>query len=133
MPQIENVTQIKIRMLEGGHPNGVKHEREKAVTREYRPRYRKALKKEKSAILAEFIRLTGYHRKSAIRLLSGEPVREVLICADGRAVKLKPEKSVRRTARGSGLAPMRLSPLSGKVLCCENLTVKATERRAKAI
>jgi hypothetical protein len=28
MPQIENVTQIKIRMLEGGHPNGVKHERE---------------------------------------------------------------------------------------------------------
>jgi hypothetical protein len=27
MPQIENVAQIKIRMLEGGRPNGVKHER----------------------------------------------------------------------------------------------------------
>jgi hypothetical protein len=27
MPQIENVTQIKIRVLEGGYPNGVKHER----------------------------------------------------------------------------------------------------------
>ena len=27
MPQIENVTQIKLRMPQGGHPNGVKHER----------------------------------------------------------------------------------------------------------
>jgi hypothetical protein len=27
MPQIEKVIQIKIRMLEGGHPNGVNHER----------------------------------------------------------------------------------------------------------
>jgi hypothetical protein len=26
MPQIENVTQIKIRIPEGGCPNGVKHE-----------------------------------------------------------------------------------------------------------
>jgi len=26
MPQIENVTQIIIRVPEGGHPNGVKHE-----------------------------------------------------------------------------------------------------------
>jgi hypothetical protein len=28
MPQIENVTQIKLRVPEGGHPNGVKDERE---------------------------------------------------------------------------------------------------------
>jgi hypothetical protein len=27
MPQIENVAQIIIGTLEGGHPNGVKHER----------------------------------------------------------------------------------------------------------
>jgi ribosomal protein S7 len=27
VPQIENVTQITIRTLEGGHPNVVKHER----------------------------------------------------------------------------------------------------------
>ena len=27
MPQIENVTQIKLRMPQGGCPNGVKHER----------------------------------------------------------------------------------------------------------
>ena len=29
MPQIENVTQINIRMPQGGHPNGVKHARKK--------------------------------------------------------------------------------------------------------
>ena len=29
MPQIENVTQIKLRTPEGGRPNGVKHERKK--------------------------------------------------------------------------------------------------------
>jgi hypothetical protein len=27
IPQIENVTQIKLRMPLGGHPNGVNHER----------------------------------------------------------------------------------------------------------
>ena len=29
MPQIENVTQIKLRMSQGGHLNGAKHEGEK--------------------------------------------------------------------------------------------------------
>jgi hypothetical protein len=37
MPQIEKVPQIIIRALEGGRPNGVKHERKTGVTREYRP------------------------------------------------------------------------------------------------
>jgi hypothetical protein len=35
-----------------------------ALTREYAPRYRQALnRKEKTEILDEYIRLTGYHRK----------------------------------------------------------------------
>ena len=38
-----------------------------------RPRYQVARKKEKKAILDEFHRVTGYHRKSAIRLLRGAP------------------------------------------------------------
>jgi len=38
----------------GGHPNGVKHERKKAITREYKPRYQKAQKKEKKALLDEY-------------------------------------------------------------------------------
>jgi len=35
----------------------------------WQPRYLKASRKEKSRILDEFVALTGYHRKSAIRLL----------------------------------------------------------------
>ena len=35
---------------------------------------------------------TGYHRKSAVRLLSATPVKQVLICIDGKPVKIKPEK-----------------------------------------
>lgn len=38
-----------------------------------RPRYRRAAKKEKQAILDEFCLTTGYHRKSATRLLAAEP------------------------------------------------------------
>jgi len=35
----------------------------------WRPRYLKASRGEKTLILNEFVALTGYHRKSAIRLL----------------------------------------------------------------
>jgi hypothetical protein len=68
--------------------------------REYLPRYQKAIKKVKPALLGEFTRLTGYHRKPAVRLLSRKPVREVLLCGNGRAVKFKPEK--KRPANRTG-------------------------------
>jgi hypothetical protein len=71
---------------------GLNMQEKQAVTREYKPRYQKATKKEKQALLDEFTRLTGYHRKSAVRLLSYKPVREVLVYVDGKPVKLKPEK-----------------------------------------
>jgi hypothetical protein len=60
-----------------------------AVTREYAPRYRKAEKKAKSALLNEFIRLTGYHRKSAVRLLNAQPVRQVLVYGEGKTKLLR--------------------------------------------
>jgi hypothetical protein len=63
-----------------------------AVTREYKPRYQKAAKKEKRVLLDEFTRLTGYHRKSSGRLLRCKPIKELMIYPDGEAVKLKPEK-----------------------------------------
>jgi len=63
-----------------------------AVTREYLPRYQKATKKEKKAILDEFIQLTGYHRKSAVRLLGTKPVKQVIVYVKGKPVKIKPEK-----------------------------------------
>ena len=71
---------------------GLNMKEKQAVTREYRPRYQKALKKEKKALLDEFTKLTGYHRKSAVRLLSATPVKQVLLYVDGKAVKLKPQK-----------------------------------------
>jgi hypothetical protein len=71
---------------------GLTMKEKQAVTREYKPRYQKATKKEKQTLPDEFTRLSGYHRKSAVRLLNRKPVREVLVCVDGKLVKLKPEK-----------------------------------------
>jgi hypothetical protein len=71
-----------------------------AVTREYKTRYQKAAKKAKSAVLDEFTRLTGYRRKSAVRLLSRKPVREVLVSVDGKPVKLKAKQ--KRPANRTG-------------------------------
>jgi transposase InsO family protein len=71
---------------------GLNMQVKKAVTREYIPRYQKASRKEKKALLDEFTKLTGCHRKSAVRLLSTKPVKQVLVYVDGKAVKIKPEK-----------------------------------------
>jgi transposase InsO family protein len=71
---------------------GLNMKEKKAVTREYKPRYQKATKKQKKALLDEFIQLTGYHRKHAIRLLSHRPLRELLVYTSGKPVKLKPQK-----------------------------------------
>jgi transposase InsO family protein len=71
---------------------GLNMKEKKAITREYRPRYHKASKKEKKALLDEFTKLTGCHRKSAVRLLNAKPVKQVLVYMDGKTVKYKPEK-----------------------------------------
>jgi hypothetical protein len=70
---------------------GLNMKEKKAVTREYIPRYQKASKKEKKILPDEFTRLTGYHRKSAVRLLSATPVKQVLVYSDGKPVKIKPQ------------------------------------------
>ena len=71
---------------------GFNMKEKQAITGEYKPRYQKASKKGKKAILDEFTRLTGYHRKSAVRLLCVKPVKQVMIYMKGKAVKIKPEK-----------------------------------------
>jgi hypothetical protein len=71
---------------------GLNMKEKQAVTREYKPRYQKAQKKEKKALLDEYTRLTGYHRKSAVRLLCAKPVKQVMVYIDGKPVKIKPEK-----------------------------------------
>jgi hypothetical protein len=77
MPQIENGTQIKTRMPKEGVRTGLTIKEKRVVTGNYIPRYRKAAKKEQSAIPAEFTRLTGYHRKSADRILGGRPLADL--------------------------------------------------------
>jgi hypothetical protein len=82
---------------------GLNMHQKQAVTREYRPRYQKASKKEKQALLDEFTRLTGYHRKSPVRLLNARPLREALVTLDGKPVKLKPEKKRPQNRKGMRL------------------------------
>ena len=71
---------------------GLNMREKQAVTREYKPRYLKASKKEKKTLLDEYVRLTGCHRKSAIRALCAKTIKQVMVCIDGEPVKLKPEK-----------------------------------------
>jgi hypothetical protein len=73
----------------------------KAVSRETAQRYRKADRKHKQAILDEFTKTTGYHRKYAITLLSNWG-KERLRTVDGKLVRFimgKPTKRKKRAAR----------------------------------
>ena len=71
---------------------GLTMKEKKAVAREYQPRYQKASKKGKKTLLDEFTALTGYHRKSAVRLLGAKPAKQAIVYIDGKPVKIKPEK-----------------------------------------
>ena len=71
---------------------GLNMKEKQAVTREYKGRYKKASKKEKKALLDEFTKLTGYHRKYAVRMLGAKQMKQVMTVIDGKPVKLKPEK-----------------------------------------
>ena len=83
---------------------GVNMKEKQAVTREYKTRYQAATKQAKSALLDECIRLPGYHRTYAARVLRTKPVREVLLSADGGAVKRKPEKKRPANRRGKRMS-----------------------------
>jgi hypothetical protein len=82
---------------------GLNMREKKAVTREYKLRYQKASKNEKKALLDEFTKLTGYHRKSAVRLLCAKEVKEVLVYINGKPVKLKPQKKRPANRKGKML------------------------------
>jgi transposase InsO family protein len=82
---------------------GLTMKEKKAVAREYSPRYQKASKKEKKVLLDEFTRLTGYHRKSAVRLLGAKPVKQIMVYLKGKPVKIKPEKRRPSNRKGKRL------------------------------
>jgi hypothetical protein len=75
---------------------GLNMKEKQAVTREYQHPYQKASKKEKQALLNQFIRLTGYHRKSAIRLLTAQSVKQVMVYLDGQGGKAQTGKEATR-------------------------------------
>jgi hypothetical protein len=72
----------------------------KAVTRETRGEYLKADKKQKGLILDQYVRLTGYNRKYAIRVLSAPPDKARMF--GGRPEKIDEES---RRMRGASSFP----------------------------
>ena len=50
----------------------ISKETRKELISALRQRYKEASKKDKTKILDEFVALSGYHRKHAVRLLSGQ-------------------------------------------------------------
>jgi hypothetical protein len=82
---------------------GLTMQEKEAVARQVRSRYQKAGRKEKSAILDEFIKTTGYkNRKYALRALNKPQTADALIVVKGKAVKLRPPK--KRPATRSGFS-----------------------------
>ncbi|MDR1985794.1 MAG: transposase, partial [Treponema sp.] len=75
----------------------------KALTGELAPQYRKAGKKEKSKMLDEFVRHTGYNRKYALHLLTHWG-KDAFLTVDGKPVKLKAGTAKRR--KGGGRKPV---------------------------
>jgi len=67
----------------------------KAITKELRDRYQKASKKEKTMMLDEFIRLTGYNRSYAARALRIKRVLGYLNIA-GKRIKYVADKKIKR-------------------------------------
>jgi hypothetical protein len=65
----------------------------KAAAKRVRSRRLKAGRKEKPAILDEFIRITGCeNREYALRILNKPETAEALLFVKGKTVKLKPQK-----------------------------------------
>jgi hypothetical protein len=87
----------------------------KSVTREIKGEYRKAGKKDKAVMLDQFVKLTGYNRKYAIRLLSKKEDIQATVIANGKTAVFKPEKKARPKNR------------LGKPVCTRE-TVEALEK-----
>ena len=56
------------------------------LTAAIRQRYARSSKQEKARILDEFVQMTGYHRKHAIRLLGSSGQHTAVTCPRGRRI-----------------------------------------------
>jgi hypothetical protein len=90
--------------MEGSEDNmGLPLSVKKALTGQLASQYRQAGRKEKSKMLDEFIRQTGYNRKYALHLLTHWG-KDTFLTVDGKPVKLRAGTAKRR--KGGGRKPV---------------------------
>jgi hypothetical protein len=82
---------------------GLTMQQKKALTREVSKRYQQAGKKDKTIILDELVKNTGYNRKYALHVLANWG-KTVTITLDGEKVKVKADSRKRR--KGGGRKPI---------------------------
>ena len=82
---------------------GLSMHEKKALTREVSKRYQKAEKKEKTKILDELVKTTGYNRKYILHVLANWG-KTTTVHLDGEAVRLKASPGKRR--KGGGRKPV---------------------------
>jgi hypothetical protein len=83
---------------------GLNLKTKQALTGELAPQYRQAGKKEKSKMLDEYTRHTGYNRKYALHILTHWG-KETWLTVDGKPVKLKAAPAAKRR-EGGGRKPL---------------------------
>jgi hypothetical protein len=88
----EKVTQIDTLPAGTGGQNGLTHERTKSGNAGNRKGVPKRGQERKSVILDRYVRLTGYNRKCAIRVLSMPLAKTATMARDGKTVAFKAEK-----------------------------------------
>ena len=93
MPENKNLTQINFTGGGLGKKNGVNDGTKKALTREVSKRYQKAGKKEKTIILDELVRNTGFNRKYALHILAN--------CGKTKTVRVASQKMLPKKVNAS--------------------------------
>jgi hypothetical protein len=86
----------------------------KALTEELAPHYRRADKKEKTKILDEYTRQTGYHRKYAMYILINWG-KTIFATVDGKPIKLK-AGTAKKVCKGGKPDPVLYWTCSGTYL-----------------
>ena len=103
MPQDKNLTQICLSGGGFGGRNGVIYARKKALTREVSKQYQQAGKKEKTGILNEMVKTTGYNRKYILHVLANWG-KTTTVRISGETIRLK--ASPRKRKKGGGRKPL---------------------------
>jgi hypothetical protein len=86
----------------------------KPVTQEIKREYRMAGRKEKTVLLDQSVKLTGYNRKYAVRLLPKKTDIQAAVAANGKTAVFKPEKKVMPKKQAGETGPRKGDRDSGQ-------------------